>query len=115
MIDKMEITYKISKQEMIEILSNKLGKPIIDIISDTNGNFIAKSDTETNIIKQNLIQKFGTEKTENILNFFEELFHDLKETKELDDKTGSPRLYLNKDEMELLILKMREMMDYTKQ
>lgn len=37
------------------------------------------------------------------------------ETKELDDKTGSPRLYLNKDEMELLILKMREMMDYTKQ
>jgi hypothetical protein len=37
------------------------------------------------------------------------------ETKELDDKTGNPRLYLNKDEMELLILKMREMMDYTKQ
>lgn len=81
----MEITYKISKQEMIEILSNKLGKPIIDIISDTNGNFIAKSDTETNIIKQNLIQKFGTEKTENILNFFEELFHDLKETKDLEN------------------------------
>ncbi len=37
------------------------------------------------------------------------------ETKELDDKTGNPRLYLNKDEMELLILKMREMMDYVKQ
>jgi hypothetical protein len=37
------------------------------------------------------------------------------ETKELDDKTGSPRLYLNKDEMELLILKMREMMEYVKQ
>ena len=36
------------------------------------------------------------------------------ETKELDDKTVSPRLYLNKDEMELLILKMREMMDYVK-
>jgi hypothetical protein len=34
------------------------------------------------------------------------------ETKELDGKTGSPRLYLNKDEMELLIIKMREMMDY---
>jgi hypothetical protein len=37
------------------------------------------------------------------------------EAKELDDNTGSPRLYLNKDEMELLILKMREMMEYVKQ
>ena len=36
------------------------------------------------------------------------------ETKELDYKTGSPRLYLNEDEMELLILKMREMMEYVK-
>lgn len=36
------------------------------------------------------------------------------ETKELDDK-GSPRLYLTEDEMELLILKMREMMVYVKQ
>ena len=37
------------------------------------------------------------------------------EPKELDDKTSSPRLYLNKDEMELLILKMREIMEYVKQ
>jgi hypothetical protein len=37
------------------------------------------------------------------------------ETKELDEKTPSTRLYLNKDEMELLILKMREMMEYVKQ
>jgi hypothetical protein len=37
------------------------------------------------------------------------------EAKELDDKTESTRLYLNKDEMELLILKMREMMEYVKQ
>ena len=36
------------------------------------------------------------------------------ETKELDDKTESPRMYLNEDEMELLILKMREMMNYVK-
>ncbi len=34
------------------------------------------------------------------------------ETKELDDPTGNPRLYLNEDEMELLIIKMREMMKY---
>jgi hypothetical protein len=34
------------------------------------------------------------------------------QTKELDDKTYSPRLYLTKDEMELLISKIREMMDY---
>ena len=33
------------------------------------------------------------------------------ETKELDDKT-SGKLYLNKDEMELLIVKMQEMMRY---
>jgi hypothetical protein len=36
------------------------------------------------------------------------------ETKEMDDKTGSPKMYLNRDEMELLILKMREMMAYVK-
>jgi hypothetical protein len=34
------------------------------------------------------------------------------QTKELNDKTYSPRLYLKKEEMELLILKMREIMDY---
>lgn len=34
------------------------------------------------------------------------------ETKELDGLTGSPRLYLNRDEMELLIIKMQEMMKY---
>ena len=34
------------------------------------------------------------------------------ETKELYDKTGNSRLYLNKDEMELLIIKMQEMMKY---
>ena len=33
------------------------------------------------------------------------------ETKELDGRS-SPRLYLNKDEMELLIIKMQEMMKY---
>ena len=37
------------------------------------------------------------------------------ETKELDDKTGSPRLYLNKNEMELLIERMIDMMKYVKQ
>ena len=34
------------------------------------------------------------------------------ETKELDDKTLNGRLYLNKGEMELLIIKMQEMMKY---
>jgi hypothetical protein len=34
------------------------------------------------------------------------------ETKELDDKTLNGKLYLNKDEMELLIQKMVEMMRY---
>jgi hypothetical protein len=33
------------------------------------------------------------------------------EAKELDDRK-SPTMYLNKDEMELLILKMTEIMDY---
>jgi len=36
------------------------------------------------------------------------------ETKELDDKTSNGMLYLNKDEMELLIQKMVEMMNYVK-
>jgi hypothetical protein len=35
------------------------------------------------------------------------------ETKELDE-SGSSRLYLNKDEMEILIVKMQEMMKYVK-
>ena len=35
------------------------------------------------------------------------------ETKELDG-SDSPRMYLNVDEMELLISKMREMMEYVK-
>jgi hypothetical protein len=34
------------------------------------------------------------------------------ETKELDDPAGNSRQYLNKDEMELLIIKMQEMMKY---
>ena len=34
------------------------------------------------------------------------------ETKECDDKIPSSRLYLNKDEMEILIIKMQEMMKY---
>jgi len=34
------------------------------------------------------------------------------ETKELDDKTLNGRLYLNKVEMEVLIIKMQEMMKY---
>jgi hypothetical protein len=34
------------------------------------------------------------------------------EVKELDDKTLNGRLYLNKDEMELFIIKMQEMMHY---
>jgi len=34
------------------------------------------------------------------------------ETKELDDKTLNGRMYLNKNEMEVLIIKMQEMMKY---
>jgi hypothetical protein len=34
------------------------------------------------------------------------------EVRELDDKTLNGRLYLNRDEMELLIIKMQEMMKY---
>ena len=34
------------------------------------------------------------------------------ETRELDDKTLNGRLYLSKDEMELFIIKIQEMMKY---
>ena len=37
------------------------------------------------------------------------------QTKEMDGKTSSPRLYLNEDEMEALIAKMRETMKYVKE
>jgi hypothetical protein len=37
------------------------------------------------------------------------------ETKELDGKTGSSRLYLRKEEMELLVERMIEMIKYVKQ
>jgi hypothetical protein len=36
------------------------------------------------------------------------------ETKEMDGITQSSRMYLNENEMELLISKMREMMKYVK-
>jgi len=36
------------------------------------------------------------------------------ETKEMDGKTLSPRMYLNENELEVLIPRMREMMDYVK-
>jgi len=36
------------------------------------------------------------------------------QTRELDDKTYSPRLYLNEAEMQMLIVKMQEMMGYVK-
>lgn len=52
---------------------------------------------------------------QNIEIYPTELFDGIiVETKELDDKIKSTRMYLNKDEMELLILKMRQMMDYVK-
>jgi hypothetical protein len=51
---------------------------------------------------------------QNIDIYPEEMFNGIiVETKERDDKTESSRLYLNKDEMELLIVKMQEMMNYT--
>jgi hypothetical protein len=37
------------------------------------------------------------------------------ETKELDGDPFTSRLYLNRDEMELLIIKMQEMMNYVNQ
>ena len=53
----------------------------------------------------------GTEE-QNVEIYPNETFNGIiVEVKELDGKS-SPRLYLNKDEMEFLIIKMREMMNY---
>jgi tRNA pseudouridine-54 N-methylase len=50
---------------------------------------------------------------QNIDIYPEEMFDGIiVEAKERDDKTASPCMYLNADEMELLISKMREMMNY---
>lgn len=50
---------------------------------------------------------------QNIEIYPQEIFDGIiVKTKELDDNKISPTLYLNKDEMEFLIIKMREMMNY---
>jgi len=59
--------------------------------------------------------EIATECEQNVSVYPTEEFNGIiVETKELDDKTSNGRLYLNQDEMELLILKMREMMEYVK-
>jgi hypothetical protein len=41
--------------------------------------------------------------------------HIVIQTKEIDEKTPGTRLYINAEEAEFLILKMREMINYVKQ
>ncbi len=56
-----------------------------------------------------------TTESQNVSIYPTEVFDGIiVETKELDDKTSNGMLYLNKDEMELLIQKMVEMMNYVK-
>lgn len=85
----MEITYKITEQEMIEILSKELENPVGSVIQDTDGNFIAKTtqekkvpvenNSEMDAVREDFTEKFGLEKTESILSFFDEFFDGLKE------------------------------------
>ena len=86
----MEITYKITEQEMTEILSKELGNPVESVTPDTDGSFIAKviqgnkvpedNNSGVDTIREDFTEKFGQEKTERILCFFEKLFNGLKET-----------------------------------
>ena len=62
-----------------------------------------------------LHQTVITTESQNVSIYPTEYFDGIiVETKELDDKTSNGMLYLNKDEMELLIQKMVEMMNYVK-
>ena len=85
----MEIAYKITNQEMKDILSKELGVPVLEVTTDTDGNFIARTLLEkttvgniygTDKIKKDFTERFGQEKTEKILSFFKEFFNGLKET-----------------------------------
>jgi hypothetical protein len=57
---------------------------------------------------------FLTEEQEVQISPTEDFNGIIVQTKEIDG-SGRSDLYLNKDEMELLIIKMKEMMDYVKQ
>ena len=82
-----EILERLAKEENIKDMKNKVWHKVTISTEEQN------------------VQVYPTETFDGII----------VQTKELDDKTESSRLYLNKDEMELLILKMREMMEYVKQ
>jgi hypothetical protein len=57
---------------------------------------------------------FATDQDQNVEIYPNEYYNGIiVETKELDDSTLNGRLYLNKNEMEFLIIKMQEMMKYT--
>jgi hypothetical protein len=55
--------------------------------------------------------EISTEAEQNVSIYPDETFSGIiVETKELDGHPSTSRLYLNRDEMEFLIIKMREMM-----
>jgi len=57
-----------------------------------------------------------TTEEQNVSIYPDEAFSGIiVETKELDGDPFTSRLYLNRDEMELLIIKMQEMMNYVNQ
>ena len=58
--------------------------------------------------------KISTEEQDVVIYPTEDFDGIIVEAKELDGKTPSTRVYLNEAEMELMILKMREMMAYIK-
>ena len=86
----MEITYKITNQELKKILSKELGVPVLEAITETDGNIIAKTAqekkvpvgniSEMDIVREDFTNKFRQEKTERILSFFKGFFDGLKET-----------------------------------
>lgn len=58
--------------------------------------------------------KISTDEQDVLIYPTEDFDGIIVEAKELDGKTSSARMYLNEAEMELMILKMREMMAYIK-
>jgi hypothetical protein len=86
----MEIVHKLTKEEMCEILTKELGITPVSIVLSSDGEFIItsnqdlhkkneKNNTNCNNLRPTLSAKYGDEKAEKIIKFFDELFKDLKE------------------------------------
>jgi hypothetical protein len=103
----MEIEYKLSKQEILRIISKELGVVANAIVLDSNGEFVigcmVKSESGTPESPQGdrsggyYVNRFGVEKTVTFLRFFENLLPELKITV-MEEYPESKFFYTTRDD-----------------